>query len=181
MLLQQPGKAELLAFMGLAAGIDVLVHKIPNWLIGGGLLLAAGSASIGLPDTYLLGQCAYGLLFGFGLLMPFYVLGISGAGDVKMVAVCGAFLGPYDLLPAMFATFLVAGVFALALAVRRKVVVTLLSNVGTISTSILPGWASGIRAPKGFDTARSVGRLPYAVCVLVGTSGFLVSRQLGWL
>src|SRR5207237_1166536 len=56
-----------------------------------------------------------GILFGFGILVPFYLLGGMGGGDVKLMAAVGAWLG----LPLTFAVFiassLVAGLYALVL------------------------------------------------------------------
>jgi prepilin peptidase CpaA len=56
-----------------------------------------------------------GAVCGFGLLMPLYILGGMGAGDIKLMAAVGAWLG----LPLTFYVFiaasLAAGIYALVL------------------------------------------------------------------
>src|SRR5262249_41300396 len=58
-----------------------------------------------------------GVLFGFAALVPLYVLGGMGGGDVKLMAAIGAWLG----LPLTFFVFiassLAAGVYALGLVI----------------------------------------------------------------
>jgi prepilin peptidase CpaA len=48
------------------------------------------------------------------MLLPLYVIQGTGAGDVKLMAAVGAFVGPIDAGFAMLLTFLAGGVFALA-------------------------------------------------------------------
>ena len=53
-----------------------------------------------------------GLALGLLLLLPLYLLGACGAGDVKLMAMTGAFLGPQDALGAILMTFLAGGLLA---------------------------------------------------------------------
>ena len=46
-----------------------------------------------------------GLCFGFGVLLPFFILGGMGAADVKLLAGIGAWVGIHDVI----AIFLVFG------------------------------------------------------------------------
>jgi len=58
-----------------------------------------------------------GMLFGFGIFLPFYAAGGMGGGDVKLMAAVGAWLG----LPLTFLVFLASsfagGLYALAIVV----------------------------------------------------------------
>lgn len=85
--------ALLLCFVSVAAVSDVLTRRIPNALIGLGLstslmLTAQGQGWGGLVH-FILGA---GLVFVM-YLIP-YVLGMLGAGDVKLLGTVGSFLGP---------------------------------------------------------------------------------------
>lgn len=84
----------------------LLSGLIYNWFANGG---AGFSGSI------------YGALFGFGALMVFYLFGGIGAGDVKLMAGIGAWLG----MPQTMAVFVVAavagGIYGLVLiAISRR-------------------------------------------------------------
>src|ERR1022692_3110667 len=83
-----------------AVDADLRQHRIPNPLIIIGLILgfafqlAAGAAH----------GVWWGLLgaaLGLVCFMPFYALRAMGAGDVKLMAVVGFFLGPKGLLYAV--------------------------------------------------------------------------------
>ena len=51
---------------------------------------------------------------GFFCLLPFYARGGMGAGDVKLMAMCGAFLGPVHAIVAVAASLVVGGIVGLA-------------------------------------------------------------------
>src|SRR5216683_3442577 len=56
-----------------------------------------------------------GALFGFFVLMPLYIAGGMGAGDVKLLAAVGAWLGLPQTFYVFVASSLAAGIYALAL------------------------------------------------------------------
>jgi prepilin peptidase CpaA len=56
-----------------------------------------------------------GALFGFGILLTFYVMGGMGAGDVKLMAAVGAWLGMPQIFYVFIASSLAAGCYALFL------------------------------------------------------------------
>src|SRR5437763_974094 len=70
-----------------------------------------------------------GWLPGAALFFPFFALGGMGAGDVKLLAALGAWLGPVESLwVAMFAA-MAGGVLGLIVALARGYLSTALSNV----------------------------------------------------
>ena len=104
----------------LAVSWDFYSGRIPNVLIGAGLLAALGwqwSAN-GPPGT---GN------FLAGALLPLLVLGIlhyfkmMGAGDLKYFMVVGGFFEPSLSLKCICISFLIAAIFSLAVIVKHRI------------------------------------------------------------
>jgi len=125
----------LLGLLGIAAATDVARHKIYNWTTYPGIVAAlalngAGSVLVKVTDldpdwaADSLGWIGVGpSVFGFfacGLvLLVCYVLFNVGGGDVKLMAMLGAFLGPDRGIEAMLWTFVLGGAMALVVLVWR--------------------------------------------------------------
>lgn len=99
----------LMALLAVAVAQDVRARRIANRLVVVGLVAGlvghtslSGAAGFGIGSA---GACV-GLL----CLLPFYIQGGMGAGDVKLMAMCGAFLGPVHVIVAAVASLLVGGV-----------------------------------------------------------------------
>lgn len=103
----------LIATVLVAAVIDVFTHRIPNNLLAPALVLAllTGTATGGVMGLML---SLAGLAIGFAMLLPIYSMGAMGAGDVKLLAVAGAFLGPNGALIAGLATCIAGAILGLA-------------------------------------------------------------------
>jgi prepilin peptidase CpaA len=89
--------------LGVAAVVeDLRRRRVPNWLTAAGLAGGLGCAAWG--GWHGLGTAVAGTLVGFLILLPFHWCGAMGGGDVKLMAVYGALLGPSGiLLAAVFA------------------------------------------------------------------------------
>ena len=110
--------AGMLVFASL---LDLLRRRLPNLLTVGaaliGLILALWQGGL---DSLI--QSLLGLLLGFALLLPGYIMGFTGGGDVKLMAAVGGFLGPTLLLYAFVLYILAALGFALAYALHAWLV-----------------------------------------------------------
>jgi prepilin peptidase CpaA len=121
--------------LGLAAAVvtDVRTRRIPNWLTGAiagaGFGLAFGGGAV----TPL--QAALGLLLGLALMLPGHVIGATGAGDVKLMAAVGSFLGPSLVFRAFLYSALAGGVLALAVAMRRGLLADTMLGTTRLVTS----------------------------------------------
>ena len=101
-----------------AAAIDVRTRRIPNALNLGVALVGLGIAAMGwgrVGVAMSLAGCAVGL----GLMLPGYVLGATGGGDVKLLAALGTLLGPMATIRGFIAMAIAGGVIALVVALRR--------------------------------------------------------------
>ena len=118
------------------------------------------------------------MALGMALLLPFYVVGAMGAGDVKLMGMVGACLGAAGVLSAAVLTFLAGGVFALLVALRNRSLGRALGNVRTMFYGSLVG-ASATRRVEIVGPAVSAGKVPYGVAIAAGTLMHVVLLQLG--
>jgi prepilin peptidase CpaA len=186
MLVWHPGTGVLIGLLALAAYLDYQTLRIPNWLTGTGVLYGLlfntmYSAWAGSDATA--GTAASGLVFGViglvvGLLvpMPLYVLRVMGAGDVKLIAMVGSFIGALAMGKALLAIFITGGIVALSTVVARRSLPALLTSLRLIGR----GWLQPAVGSWLPGTAASIGRLPYGVPICLGTVAFLTGRQLGY-
>ena len=158
-------------FIVLAVGViacvtDVRSRKIPN-------VLTFGTAACGLVFHLIthgwsgLALAAGGWATGVALFLPFFLLRGMGAGDVKLLAALGAWLGPmHTVWLALFAS-ISGGVLALLVAASRGYLRKLFSNLGTM---LLYWYVAGPRPVPDQTLERSASpRLAYAIPILVGT------------
>ena len=158
----------------LAVASDLRASRIPNRLVLWGLLLAtllhAGALLAG--QKPLAGTaywaCFGGALVGGAALMPLYLLRACGAGDVKLMAMVGAFVGAGVVLSAALYTLLAGGVLSLAVMALRGVTSQTLANVRFLLTD----WGQRATTGQGLrmaPLATTAARLPYAVAIAAGT------------
>ncbi|KRB87014.1 hypothetical protein ASE07_20640 [Noviherbaspirillum sp. Root189] len=119
------------------------------------------------------------MTIGFVLLVPFYVLKVMGAGDVKLMAMTGAFLGASDAFNAVIATFIVGGIASIFFAAYHRVFGRMISNVKAVTELMLISAATGVKAGSPTQVVQSVGKLPYGVSIGIGTTGYVIATQLG--
>lgn len=139
--MDQPFLQLILASVLLVAGVtDLCSSKIPNWLtlsaMAGGLL--SHSLLNGLSGLLF---SAKGLGVGFALFILLYVMGGMGAGDVKLLAAVGSFIGAEAVLTAGIVAMLLGGVYAMAMMITSYGTRSGLKQVATMIKSciLMPG------------------------------------------
>jgi prepilin peptidase CpaA len=137
----------LLLLVGLAAACDLASRRIPNVLVGAGLLLAPMLHFTACGPLAPLQQGLAGALAGGAIFLPFYLLRGMAAGDVKLMAMVGAFMGPANAVLAAILTCLAGGVLAMAMLIGAR--------------------CAGRRAES----------MPYAVAIAVGTACAVAATQ----
>jgi prepilin peptidase CpaA len=173
--------AVLVVLLVAAAVIDYRTMKIPNWLTVGGLVTGLVLTTIDAlrPLNGFLGALS-GAAVGLGILLPLYVLRVMGAGDVKLMAMAGAFLGVNATLVAVLFTFIVGGIAALAFALWHRAFGRMAGNVRDIVQWMTFAAISGIRPTPAVPAASSIGKLPYGISICAGTIASLAVTQLGF-
>jgi len=181
MLMFDPRTAVLIALLVIAGITDYRTYRIPNWLTFGGATFALVYKTViaASPGSALL-MASGGLLLGFVLLLPLYMLHAMGAGDVKLMAMVGAFLGAEETLQAVLFAFIAGGVGAIGFALLKGHLGRLLRNARDVIYRLATSAFVGVTPDARAHAAPSIGKLPYGVCICVGTIGYVLSRQLGY-
>ena len=157
----------LIILLFVATITDLLRNKIPNAVSLGGI--AAGFICQGwFVGSEGLLSGLLGMLVGLCLLLPFYALRAMAAGDVKLMAMVGTFVGPSVALVCVASTLILGMVLALGYTALRGKGVKLLSRYGLIVRTffITFRW---VYIPPEEDDAGSM-RFPYALAILSGTA-----------
>lgn len=172
----------LCALLALAVWNDLRTRRIPNSLVFGGALLglllnAALPAGDGLFIQVFGGigllKALAGLAVGLCLLLPMYAMRALGAGDVKLMAMIGAFVGPGAVAGITLLTLLAGGVLALVVAgLNGRLRVMVHNTWHMIKYSMLRSLAGEV--PKMDAPAAASGRLPYAVAIAAGAAPYLI-------
>jgi len=164
----------LLGIVAVAAIIDLRTHRIPNWLTFPALalglvwnLVVSGPAG--------LGAALLGVLVGAGLFLIPYVLGGMGPGDVKLMGVVGAFMGPGGALWTALFAGVAGGVLAVFWALAHGRLAPVLARAaGLVGAAIDPRRRA---AQGGLPTLERDGAwsIPYGVAIAFG-----VALSLWW-
>ncbi|MBU6487524.1 MAG: prepilin peptidase [Burkholderiales bacterium] len=110
------------AWAATVVGCDLRDRRVPNRLVMAGLTAALACAALhASPFAIAVTQVAYGAVAGCFALLPFFLLGVMGAADVKVFAVLGAWCGVSALFDLWVMASIAAGVHAFALIVAARV------------------------------------------------------------
>ncbi len=152
--------------VGLAACVtDLRSRRIPNVLTFGAA--AAGLIYAGITDGWSgAGYAALGWLIGAVAFIVPFALGGLGAGDVKLLAAMGVWLGPLGAFWLALYTGVAGGVMALAVAFASGYLRRAFSNVSLL----LMHWRVwGLRPLAEVSLEGSEGpRLAYALPIFAG-------------
>ena len=154
-----------------AAWIDGKQLRVPNWLtfpmVLSGLLYSAWAGGWqGLGDGLI------GMAVGLATLLPLYAVGGMGAGDVKLMAGIGAWLGASVTWEAFVWSVIVGAVMAVVMVAWRK---SWKKHCGNFSQIVLefmtvksPGELSRIAAER----KPQMLLLPYGIPICVGSIAY---------
>ena len=182
MLLLNLRTGVLIGLLTIAAISDVRTSRIPNWLVFGGALYALAYNAL-----YPVYPRDIGILFALGglsvglvALLPGYLLRVLGAGDVKLMAMVGSFVGTWAAVEAVLASLITGGMLAVVMSLYSGRLLLMLRNVVALFRGTVLTFAT---APGGLTIqgGGSAGRMPYGLAIALGTISYLVLEQLGMI
>lgn len=177
----------MLPLLLVAAWHDIRSRRIPNALVFPGTVAGVLSNALLPQEMGGLGvlDSLAGLGMGLVLLLPLYLLRAMAAGDVKLMAMTGAFLGARGVSGALLCVLLAGGVLALGIAWRQGTLHRLLRKLTMMLFTRAAGSSLESRPMTGYlpgsaaDAAESMGKLPYGVAIATGTLVYLAVAQWG--
>lgn len=179
----------LLAVLLLAATWSDLRHRrIPNTLVLAGAACALliqialpqgnGFASM-LPGAIGLQAALKGMGLALLLLLPVYAMGALGAGDVKLMAMVGAFLGAQTTLVCIVLSMAAGGFLVIGVTLYNGTMQSMFSNMRIMAVNSMHAVIEG-RMPSFRHAPQTAGRVPYAGAITCGTFACLSLIQLGY-
>jgi prepilin peptidase CpaA len=157
----------------VAAWIDGQQLRVPNWLtypmaLSGLVFNVCADGWVGL------GAGMLGLVVGLLCLLPLYAVGGMGAGDVKLMAGVGAWLGWHTTLWSFVVTVVVGAAMAVAMVLYRRG----FQKHYVQMLVILSEWMS-IRDPRGLSRIAAERKprmflLPYGIPICIGSIAYFL-------
>lgn len=163
----------------LASWIDFRQRRVPNWLnlaliVVGFIVQAIYFGTAGVSTATL------GMLAGFGLLIVPWLMHGMGAGDVKLMAAIGVWIGPLLTFYSFALGALLGGIAAGIMILSTGRLRMACANMGLI----LVKCTSRQNVFSEFGSAKSFGTtsqlLPYGVPLTGGTLIVLAAKMFGW-
>lgn len=156
------------AALTVATVTDLKSQRIYNWLTFPLMFsgLVAHTVFNGLDGLALSGG---GFALGLGVMVVPFIFGLMGAGDVKLMAGIGAWLGAQATFTAFLFTCLAGGAYAIVIMLR---------NIDQTKAIFANIWGTFLRtmSTHKFEyspvtTEKAMPRLCYGVAIAVGTVG----------
>lgn len=193
LLLRLCSAAPLLLCLWWAAFADWRWRRVPNWvsfgLLLGGLLLSAvptaAESSWITVTIQTLPRALLGLGVGAGIGLALYALGAIGAGDVKLLAALGVWLGPWLVLLAFSGAALIGMGLSVVQAIRIGRFRSTVRDAAILGANLAAGQApplvGSLAHVSGLDDdrMRQARTVPFAVALAASATGVLVARAIG--
>lgn len=155
----------------LAAWIDGKELKVPNWItfpmILAGLIYCTATGGLGG-----LGFGLLGMVTGLACLLPLYAVGGMGAGDVKLMAGIGAWLG-WRITAESFLVSVIVG------AVMAVIMVAVKGTWKKHYANFMQIWSEWLVIRNPYELSRiaadrkpTMALLPYGIPICIGTIGY---------
>ena len=169
----------LSTLLTVAAIIDIKTHRIPNWLTMTAIicLLANHTAVRGLSGFQ---SGLYGTFLGIGLLLIPYLLGWTGAGDVKLLSAVGCAVGVKGVVLAFLLSAIFGGLFAIISMKKHRGELGFNSFLIDEYNAIRSFFYTKLYSPYGKRKRLPEVKLPYGVAIACGTGLYIILRLLGF-
>ncbi|MBI3860505.1 MAG: prepilin peptidase [Planctomycetia bacterium] len=155
----------------VAAWIDGKQLRVPNWITFP-MVLSGLAYNCFVGGWEGLSAALFGMVVGLACLLPLYSVGGMGAGDVKLMAGVGAWLGASITIYAFCVSAIVGAVMAVWMVWRRKSFIHHYANFLTI----LSEWTQ-IKDPRQLSQIAAERKprmllLPYGIPICIGSIAY---------
>jgi prepilin peptidase CpaA len=147
---------------------DVQRRRIPNVLVLILALCGLGFSLVANPIRPGAAHAAGGAAVGLVIWLPFWMMGKLGAGDVKLFAAAGAWLGPMGAVTGALVAAVCGGILTLGWLVHEQGVASTLRGIA-LRGLLLRGNAAraGVQAPS-LLVVPATRRVPYGLALAAG-------------
>ena len=161
----------------VAAVIDGFELKVPNWItfplvISGWIYSTAFASTMGMTWYEGLGWSLLGTIVGLALLMPAYMIGGMGAGDVKLLAGVGAWIHVTHTFYAFSVSAIIGAALAVLMVLYRKAWGKHAGQFWMILNEILTIKNPEQLATIAAERKSSMLLLPYGIPIAMGTIAY---------
>lgn len=157
----------------VAAYIDGKELRVPNWItfpmVLSGLIFSICVGGWGGLSTGLIGMTV-----GLACLMPLYAVGGMGAGDVKLMAGIGAWLGGWVTFYAFLVSAVVGGIMAMIMAVRSGKFKKHYDNVWMLVMEFTQVKDPRVLSQIAAERKPNMLLLPYGIPICIGSIGYFL-------
>jgi prepilin peptidase CpaA len=159
--------APVLVLVVMAARADVRSRRIPNHLTVPALAIALAShAALGGRAGFMDALTATAI--AGGVLLPGWLMGWMGAGDVKLMAAAAAWLGMPGAVVAVLVSLIAGGLISALIALRKGVLRQALQGAAMLAAGVARGGVAPV----------STGiRFPFAVAIVAGVTFASIVRM----
>lgn len=112
--------AVFLGLLALAAVTDVRARRVPNELVVALLVVGIAAGAMHTSVAGSVSAALLGTLAGLAIWLPFWLLGLLGAGDVKFFAAAAAWIGPSLSWRASVAVAILGGLLGVVMLVGQR-------------------------------------------------------------
>jgi prepilin peptidase CpaA len=175
--------------LSLAVWNDIKSRLIPNKIVFSGSLIGIALNTLINPGAGLFNDpfgglgilnAIAGLGVGLIIMLPLYALHAMGAGDVKLMAMIGTFIGPLAIIKAALFSMVAGGLLALIVALWQGVLQQVLANLHHIFMQSLMRTLTGEGVRISAPEVPTV-KLAYAIAIATGTVFYLsMSSYSSW-
>lgn len=161
----------------VAAYIDGKELRVPNWITFP-MVLSGLIYSTSVDGWAGLGAGLLGMLVGLACLLPLYAVGGMGAGDVKLMAGIGAWLGVEITFYAFCVSTVVGAVMAVLMVLYRRSFHKHYANFMLILTEWMQVKDPRELAKIAAERKPSMLLLPYGIPICIGSIGYFAYAGL---
>ena len=167
-MFKNPLISGLVGMLILAVITDLSSRKIPNSLVLFGLIVSLLLQCFVAQGAGGLNWLA-GVAVAFACFIPLYLLRGMAAGDVKLMMAVGGFLGYPLIVTAVAYSYMAGGAMAICYVLIKGRFRLLTKNLYSLIIDQFIKTTSGVDVYDGQVIKQSVGQLPFALAIAIGT------------